>query len=394
MRINTLLKKNTTRRGVLILGVLIIGGLVVFTGLVRELLLDAAVATTASLEPETGSKAGVTVINDSTASNGQALKFGQPTTPGTPTLPVLGFSLNGAALSGTIQQTHYNNLGNFTPDPVWARVGFSSDGNWQQSVSQYVVAARAANMKILLRASFPGAVYSGSQPLDATRQAAYGDFVRDLALYAKNTLGLTPDDVVFEHPNEMNGRVSGAAYAGAAANAYPKLKSVDPNYKIIGASENVYASNWQTWLQDVYAAGYAQASDGVSFHNYDPQGQAGKYTFLKNLMVQYNHWPAMVWLTEFGATTPPGATGNGSASAGNGGQTEAGQAARLVGVLQYLRDNYPWITHAFIYADEDIPSRKETDPFEAYFGIYRNDSNGSITGAKPAVTAVQQLYAK
>ncbi len=363
--------------------------------LVAALFFTVRAATTvfSTHEAENGTRSTNTVtIMDSSASGGSAIRFSQSTPQG-PALPMLGFSLNGESLSGPLQQVHYNTLGGFTPAPVWARLGFSSDGNWQQSVNTYVGAARAAGMKLLLRASFTNAVWSGSQPLDAAHQAAYGDFVRDLAIYARDTMGLTADDVVFEHPNEMNGRVSGAAYAGAAANAYAKLKSVNPNYKIIGASENVYASNWQTWLQDVYAAGYAQASDGISFHNYDAQGQAGKYTFLKNLMQQYNHWPAMVWLTEFGATTPPGATGNGSPGAGIGGQTEAGQTVRLVGVLESLRDEYPWITHAFIYADEDIPSRKSSDPFEAYFGIYRNDSNGTITGAKPAVSAIQQLYA-
>jgi hypothetical protein len=309
------------------------------------------------------------------------------------TLPALGFSLNGEALSGPVSPAHYATLGEMTPGTVWARVGFTSDGNWRANVDEYLVPIRKAGMKVLLRASFRGAVYDKKVPLNAAEQARYGDFVRDLAHYVKTKHGLTPDDVVFEHPNESNGLVPGAAYAAAAKNAYPKLKSVDPGYQIIGASENVYASNWKTWLKDVYRGGYASASDGVSFHNYDPQGDGSRYDFLESVMKEHGHWPAMVWLSEFGTTTVPGAKGNGSWGAGRAAQSEAGQAVRITGVLEYLRDEYPWITHAFVYADEDIPPRKSSDRFEAYFGIFANDSKGTITREKPAVQAIRDLYA-
>jgi hypothetical protein len=309
------------------------------------------------------------------------------------TLPALGFSLNGEALSGPVSPAHYATLGEMTPGTVWARVGFTSDGNWRANVDEYLVPIRKAGMKVLLRASFRGAVYNKKVPLNTAEQARYGDFVRDLAHYVKTKHGLTPDDVVFEHPNESNGLVSGAAYAAAAKNAYPKLKSVDPGYQIIGASENVYASNWKTWLKDVYRGGYASASDGVSFHNYDPQGDGSRYDFLESVMKEHGHWPAMVWLSEFGTTTVPGAKGNGSWGAGRAAQSEAGQAVRITGVLEYLRDEYPWITHAFVYADEDIPPRKSSDRFEAYFGIFANDSKGTITREKPAVQAIRDLYA-
>ncbi|MDX2376784.1 cellulase family glycosylhydrolase [Microbacterium sp. LRZ72] len=308
-------------------------------------------------------------------------------------LPALGFSLNGEALSGPVSQAHYNTLADMSPSTEWARVGFNSDGNWRENVDKYLGPIREAGMKVLLRASFRGAVYDKRVSLNATEQARYGDFVRDLAQYVKTEYGLTADDVVFEHPNESNGRVSGAAYAGAAKNAYAKLKSVDPDYKIIGASENVYASNWKSWLEDVYDAGYASASDGVSFHNYDPQGASSKYDFLESLMKEHGHWPAMVWLSEFGTTTVPGAKGDGSANAGLSAQSEAGQATRITGVLEFLRDEYPWITHTFLYADEDVPARKSSDPFEAYFGIFANDSNGTVTREKPAVQAIRDLYA-
>ncbi len=299
-------------------------------------------------------------------------------------LPELGFSLNGEGLSGPLSQEHYNNLADITPGTVWARLGYSSDGDWRANADKGFNAATKAGMKVLLRASFKGNEFNSQQPVNVD---AYGNFVAEMAARYKGK-GVGGTNPVIELPNEINGtKIAGATYAAAACNAYPKLKAVDPNYKLIGASENVYASNWKTWLTDVYQGGFAKCSDGVSFHNYDAPGDGARYSFLRQTMTQYKDLDAMVWLTEFGATTCPNVTGSSL-----GCQTEQKQADKIVGNLKDLRDNYPWITHAFIYADEDIPSRKQSDPFEAYFGIYRNDANGTITGEKPAAKAVRDLY--
>ncbi len=307
-----------------------------------------------------------------------------PPNPPAGGLPELGFSLNGEALSGPLQQAHYNELATFTPYAEWARVGFSSDGDWQTTSQRYFDAATNAGMKVLLRASFPGNQYNGSQPVNVS---AYGDFVAAMAARYK-AKGLGGTNPVMELPNEINGTsITGATYAAAACNAYPKLKAVDPNYKIIGASENVYASNWKVWLEDVYKGGFANCSDGVSFHNYDAPGDGARYDFLRSLMTKYNDLDAKVWVTEFGATTCTPAS-----SSPLGCRTEQQQADKLVGNIRDMRDKYPWITHALVYSDEDVPSRKTTDAFEAYFGIYRNDASGNITGAKPAVAALKALY--
>ncbi len=332
----------------------------------------------------------VTMPKEGTAQSPSAPPPTASPTPSTPSvgngkrLPELGFSVNGEALSGPLDQKHYNALGQLTPGPVWARMGFSSDGKWQATADTYFYAATKADMKVLLRASFPESQYSGRQQVNVE---AYGDFVAAMAARYKGK-GVNGSNPVIELPNEINGtKISGATYAAAACNAYPKLKAIDPGYKIIGASENVYASNWKAWLEDVYKAGFAKCSDGVSFHNYDVPGDGSKYKVLRDLMVKYGHQNAMVWLTEFGATTCPGAAGKPL-----GCQTEQQQADKIVGNLQDLRDNYPWITHAFIYADEEIPPRKQSDPFEAHFGLYRNDARGTVTGEKPAVAAVKRLY--
>jgi Cellulase (glycosyl hydrolase family 5) len=299
-------------------------------------------------------------------------------------LPELGFSLNGEELSGPIQQSHYNELASLTPSVEWARLGFSSDGDWQGTSQRYFDAATTAGMKVLLRASFPDSQYNGSEPVDIS---AYGDFVAALAArYQAQGLGGT--NPVMELPNEINGTsITGATYAAAACDAYPKLKAVDPDYTIIGASENVYDPNWKTWLEEVYQGGFANCSDGVSFHNYDTPGEGARYDFLRSVMTKYDDLDAAVWVTEFGATT---CTPESSSALGC--RTEQQQADIIVGTIREIRDRYPWITHAILYADEDVPSRKATDKFEAHFGIYRNDANGNITGAKPAVAALKTLY--
>ena len=258
--------------------------------------------------------------------------------------------MNGAALSGPISQPHYNELGDFTPAPVWARFGVSSDGDWRANADKYFNAATQAGMKVLLRASFPASQYSGKKPVDVD---AYGDFAAALAARFEGK-GLNGSNPVIELPNEINGtRITGATYAKAACDAYPKIKAVDPSFKIIGASENVYKSGWQGWLEDVYKGGFANCSDGVSFHNYDVAGDHDKYDVLRALMTKYHDLDAMVWLTEFGTTTPPNPS-----STTLGGQTEAAQADRIVANLKDIGENLPWVTHAFLYADEDIPSRK------------------------------------
>ena len=308
-----------------------------------------------------------------------------PTRPPAGGLPELGFSVNGEALSGPLEQSHYNELASVTPYAEWARMGFSSsDGDWQGTSQRYFDAATDAGMNVLLRASFPDSQYNGSQPVDVD---AYGDFVAALAAHYK-AKGLDGTNPVMEFPNEINGtEITGATYAAAACNAYPKLKAVDPDYKVIGASENVYDSNWKSWLEDVYKGGFANCSDGISFHNYDAPGEGGRYDFLRSLMTQHDDLDAEVWVTEFGATTCAPAS-----SSALGCRTEEQQAEIIVGNIREMRDRYPWITHAILYADEDVPSRKTTDPFEAHFGIYRNDASGNITGAKPAVTALRALY--
>jgi hypothetical protein len=303
------------------------------------------------------------------------------TQPPAPTgLPQLGFSVNSEALSGPIQQAHYNNLAGI--GSRWIRTGFAP-GNFAPTADRYFAAATASGQNVLLRGSLPDRQYSGAEPVNV---GAYGDHLAALATryQGKGPGGANP---VIELPNELNGRVSGATYAAMACNAYRKVKAVDPSFKVIGASENVYASGWATWLEEVYKGGYVNCSDGISWHNYDPPSDQSKWNTLRNLHTKYGALGEDVWLTEFGATTCPNVTGSSL-----GCQTEQGQANRITAVLKDLAANKRYVTHALGYVDENVPSRQSTDPFEANFGIYKNDGKGNITGAKAAVAAIKALY--
>ena len=228
---------------------------------------------------------------------------------------------------------------------------------------------------------------------DDRRQVIVPEERVDLARHHEQRRPVAPHAVadganpVLELPNELNGRVSGATYAAMACNAYRKVKAVDPSFKVIGASENVYASGWATWLEEVYKGGYVNCSDGISWHNYDPPSDQSKWNTLRNLHTKYGALGEDVWLTEFGATTCPNVTGSSL-----GCQTEQGQANRITAVLKDLAANKRYVTHALGYVDENVPSRQSTDPFEANFGIYKNDGKGNITGAKAAVAAIKALY--
>jgi hypothetical protein len=267
-----------------------------------------------------------------------------------------------------------------SPGDVWARIGYASNGDWKGRVKQWSGAIRDAGMKVFLRASFPGDQWNGKVPLNPTE---YGQFVGEMAAYAKS-LGMGPNDVMFEHPNEINStKITGAQYAAAAKAAYPRLKDVNSDYKIIGASEHVYLSNWKQWLADCFNAGYLNASDGVSFHNYDVATDYQRYTYLRDQMAKHNASSKIVWVSEFGVPTPPSPSGRPL-----GGQTYEKQAQLLVANLKDMGEKLPYIQVACVYADLDVPSRTDN---EGYFGIYTNSKSWDKK-AKPAVEAIKRLY--
>lgn len=298
-------------------------------------------------------------------------------------LPQLGFSVNGEALAGPIDQTHYNNLAAI--GSRWIRTGFGPTTNFG-TADRFFNAAVTSGQNVLLRASLPDRQFSGADPVDV---GAYGEWMASLAAHFKGK-GPGGRNPVMEMPNEMNGRISGYTYAAMAEDAYPKLKAVDSTYQLIGGSENVYASGWAVWLEDLYKGGFAQNSDGLSWHNYDGPGDQSKWVTMRNLMNQYGHGNAYVWLTEFGGTTCP--SGPSDSINDNGCLTELGQANKIVAVINDIKANKPYVTHAIVYTDEDVPSRQATDPFEANFGIYKNDSTGAIIRPKQAVAAIRNLY--
>lgn len=258
-------------------------------------------------------------------------------------------------------------------------MGFGVGSDLVNVVDPMVNAAFTSGQNVLLRASLPASQHDGTDPVDYD---AYGDWMATLADRYKGQApgGKSP---VMELPNELN-HLAGSVYALIAADAYPKVKAVDPNIMVIGASANVYAAGWDDWLDDVYAGGFAANSDGLSFHNYDPITDSTKWNAMQAIRTAYGD-NGMLWLTEFGATTCPIVTGSTL-----GCQTLQGQQDRIVSVLRSLVAR--GVTHAFVYTDEDAYTRKGVDDFEAYFGCYNNDGSGNVTGPKPAAYGIKDQY--
>lgn len=316
-----------------------------------------------------------------------------PSTGEIPGLPILGICVNGDA--GPQDDTHLARLRSLSEGSMWYRHGFAYSGNdpYDGTIDR-LAKMRQFDFKVLCRLSL------GSNPGSVT-SSQYANHVRRVAQAAKDA-GWSANDIVFEYHNEYNGG-SGTAqhYVNMAKAAYPVLKSVDPNYKVIGGSENVYKSGWQTWLDDIYRLGFGPVTDGLSWHDYAPQGSFGRTNDMWAILTKYGQQDKMLWMTETGASTRKsgghdgGPVSNSTGSA-EGGMSYAGQARRIVALLQQFGTktfgpNGKKISHVILYVDLDRPNLATSSPHEAFFGLWENTSNWVRT-PKPAVQAIRDLY--
>lgn len=300
-----------------------------------------------------------------------------PSTGEIPGLPILGICVNGDTDPGT--DAWLQTLRSLSKGSMWYRHGYAYSGNDPYDGTRARLAKmRQFGFKVLCRLSL------GSKPSTVTA-AQYATHVRRVVQAAKDA-GWTPADIVFEYHNEYNGG-SGTAqhYVNMAKAAYPVIKSIDPNYKVIGASENVFNSNWQSWLDEVYRLGFGQYTDGLSWHNYAPQTQHGRTNDMYAILTKYGQRNKMIWMTETGGSTRKSGGNDGGPNTPENGVSWAGQARRIVGLAQDIGANHKSITHMFIYADLDRPTL--ADEHERNFGIWENTST-----PKPAVQAIRDLY--
>jgi hypothetical protein len=300
-----------------------------------------------------------------------------------PGLPILGIGINGDA--GPQDDAHLRNLRALTPGSMWYRQGIGyTSGNAYQGARDLLRRLRSFDFKILLRISL------GSNPGSVTA-SQYAQHTRNLVQAAKDE-GLTPEEVVFEYHNEYNGNDASAVhYVNMAKAAYPVIKSIDPNYKVIGGSENVYKSGWQAWLDRIYALGFGDVTDGLSWHDYAPQSAYSRTNDMYAILKKYGQQNKMIWMTETGASTRTSGGSDGGPNSGEGGVSYQGQATRITGLLRDLGKDWPQITHVILYVDLDRPNIGASNPHEAYFGLWENTSNWVRT-PKPAVEAIKNLY--
>ena len=251
-----------------------------------------------------------------------------------------------------------------------------------------VNAATAAGIGTILTGALPTPEWEGHAPVNVDR---FANFMAEMARRnkGKGPGGSNPD---MELPNELNGRVSAEVYVQLACASYPRIKAVDPTIKVLGGSQNMYTKKEDplVWFKGLYDNGIKDCIDAVSFHNYSGPSKDPSNNFARffGVMKEHGDGDKPVMLTEFGASTCPGE------KKPDGCYTEQGQADKIEKYIKWVDEDYPQVTDVYVYADADIPSRAESNPHEAYFGIYATDAAGLITREKPAVETLRQLYGK
>lgn len=260
-------------------------------------------------------------------------------------------------------------------------------GWYLDRMNQWVDAARERDLEVLVTLwATPGWANGGAareEPPDDP--ADYGRMAEELA---EEFRGRVSAWEVWNEPNDpdfFNG--SPQEYVALLEAAYPAFKAGDPEAAVVLGGPSY---NDTPWLAEVYEAGASGSFDVLSTHPYlrpsdlapDTPDDGSIYTLnhvgaVRELMVEHGDEDLPIWFTEFGWSsheTP-------SDDPWDQGVTEQEQADHLVETLRLIREDYPWVTHAFWYAAVD---RTDDDAHLARFGLLRPDLE-----EKPAYWAVQ-----
>lgn len=197
---------------------------------------------------------------------------------------------------------------------------------------------------------------------------------------------------VWNEPS-LSGFWSGSvdAYAALLKAAYPRIKAAAPRTTVVLGGP-AYADD--AWLSAAYAAGIKGSFDAASCQPYQSASDLAPEAPDVGTKYRLAHLPAFkavmdrngdghkaVWLTEIGwsahanpSGTPPWARG----------VSESRQGEYLRRAVEYVRANYPYVTHLFWYNERN---KVGTSSHEANFGLLRSDLS-----PKPAYHALEALY--
>ena len=257
-------------------------------------------------------------------------------------------------------------------------------------VDKIVNAAAAMNMSIIgfinatpVWAMSPGGMPLSSQPADPD---AYGAFAAKVATRYKGKIAAyeiwnEPNTVFFATPAP-----NAAAYTNLLKSAYPRIKAVDPDATVIGASLSAvvdfgsWSINPVRFISEMYAAGAKGNFDALSFHpyNYNLKFSDGmlianspvlQMVQMRQLMIDNGDEGKRIWATEYGEPTSV--------------VNESTQAA-------YLKDIYtkwqemPYAGPLMIYTTRDRQTGSNQP--DATVGVYRSNWTPKPAQADMAAT--------
>ncbi len=200
---------------------------------------------------------------------------------------------------------------------------------------------------------------------------------------------------VWNEPNQDDFWTGSAQqYVNLLKAAYPAFKAGDPNTKVVIGGP---AYNDTGWLSSMYRMGAKGSFDVMATHPY--QGQANNppetpdtngdniwllshVKAVHDLMAANDDGAKPIWFTEYGWSAH---SNSGGEDPWDTGVTLTQQADYLVRSLEFVGQNYPYVTNVFWYneRDTDMGSKQQ----DGYGLMYRN------LNAKPALTAVGTFLA-
>ena len=231
-------------------------------------------------------------------------------------------------------------------------------------------------------------VLVGSRDGATTDPADFANFASAFATEMKSVGGATAYEVWNEEDETdfWGAAVDAGHYAAILKAAYPKIKAVDPQAKVLLGP---LTGNNYGFLQQVYAAGAGGSFDAASVHTdtaclvdppssyYRENGQVARFTFLgfrtvHDVMVANGQGDKPIWMTELGWTTATSTCGRGMwAGQKPAGVSEAQQAANVREAYHCLA-GYPYVQAGLWFTLNDTNGHgDELD----HYGLQRYDGS-------------------
>ncbi len=261
-------------------------------------------------------------------------------------------------------------------------------GWYLDRMNRWVDAARDRGLEVLVTLwATPGWANGGAAREEPPHDPA--DYGRVAERLAREFRGRVSAWEVWNEPNDPDFYDGSAEdYAALLDVAYPAFKAGDSEATVVLGGPSY---NDTPWLAEVYEAGAAGSFDVLSTHPYlrpsdlgpDTADDGTIYTLahvdaVRVLMVAHGDEDLPIWFTEFGWSSHEVL----SDAPWDQGVTEQEQADYLVETLRLIREDYPWVTHAFWYAAVD---RAGEDAELSRFGLLTRDLE-----EKPAYWAVRE----